>query len=284
METTDPRSLKAAQREAAQPEVAQLVTGHFQERTGYENWRRRGTTDWLLIATLSGAGRFGYEGGGITTVPGDLVLLRPHTRHDYGVAPEPGEWELLWTHFHPRLDWTPWLDWPEEAPGLMRLFLSDHALRCRVFDRFQEAHQLATGALRHRQTLAMNALEALLLWCDTQNPRSAQADIDPRVQEAMTYLCRHLAEQVCLEDLAPACGLSPSRLAHLFRRQVGLAPQQYLEGQRLQRARQLLELTPRPINQIAAEVGFENPFYFTLRFKRRTGLSPRDYRKKHSAG
>ena len=41
------------------------------------------------------------------------------------------------------------------------------------------------------------------------------------------------------------------------------------------------EREARPIAVIAAEVGYENPFYFTLRFKNHSGLSPRDYRKKH---
>jgi AraC-like DNA-binding protein len=50
--------------------------------------------------------------------------------------------------------------------------------------------------------------------------------------------------------------------------------------QRINRARQLLELTAMSIKEIAAEVGYENPFYFSLRFKKQTGTSPRDYRQK----
>ncbi|MDQ2762638.1 MAG: helix-turn-helix domain-containing protein [Pseudomonadota bacterium] len=237
---------------------------------------------------MTGGGRFGHAGGEFTTGPGDLTLFRPGTRHDYGVAPGRGRWELLWSHFHAPSDWAPLLAWPEAAPGLMRLHLEDGAARRKALDHFEEAHALATGALpsapRRREAFAMNALEACLLWCDTQNPLSQLPRMDARVQAAMEFLTRHLAEPVTLEALADACGLSVSRLAHLFRAQVGLTPQQYLEGQRMDRARRLLELTPRPVGAIAAEVGYENPFYFTLRFKRVTGLSPRDYRKRHGGG
>ena len=270
-------------REETHPDVGHLVTGRFRETAGYETWRANGTDDWLLIATLGGGGRFGGDRTQITATPGDLVLLRPGTRHDYGVAPEAGVWDLLWTHFHPRPDWAPWLLWPEEAPGLARLTLTDD-LRDRVFHRFAQAHELATGALRRRETFAMNALEEVLLLCDLANPRARPARLDPRIEEALSFLCRRLAEPTGLDDLAAHVGLSVSRLSHLFRQEVGLTPQQYLEGQRLHRARQLLELTPRPIAAVAAEVGYENPFYFTLRFKRETGLSPRDYRKKHGGG
>jgi len=44
------------------PVVRRLLTGEFDEGPGYETYRRRGTTDWLLIHTLAGCGRFGSNG------------------------------------------------------------------------------------------------------------------------------------------------------------------------------------------------------------------------------
>ncbi len=270
-------------KESIHPQVASLVTGHYREGPAYASWRAQGTGDWLLIATLSGGGRFGAEGKEVITGQGDLVLLPSGARHDYGTAPGRDHWELLWTHFHPRPDWAAWLRWPEAAPGLLSLTLDDPALWQTVLGRFADAHALATGtrpsSLRLRETFAMNALEEVLLWCDTRNPQSLFTPLDERVRQAMEYLAGHLAEPVTSEALAQFCGLSPSRLSHLFHAQTGQTPPQFLEGQRLGRARQLLELTSRPVGAIAAEVGYENPFYFTLRFKRATGLSPRDYRK-----
>ena len=267
-------------RETYHPIFPRLVTGHYRESAGYAAWRPGGTDDWLLICTLSGQGRFGFHGGDVCVSAGDLTLIRPGTCHDYGVTPAQGEWELLWTHFHPEPGWQPWLAWPEAAPGLMTLALSDTAHRQKIIARFYELHLLATGALQHRDLFAMNALEEVLLWCDTLNPRSEQARLDPRVLAAMDFLCRSLDVPVSAESLAAVCGLSVSHLSHLFRRDAGLSPMQFLEKQRLDRACQLLDFTARSVGAIASEVGFENPFYFTLRFKRHTGLSPRDYRKR----
>ncbi len=61
-----------------------------------------------------------------------------------------------------------------------------------------------------------------------------------------------------------------------------MTPQQFLEQQRLARAQTLLARTSHSIGAIAAEVGFESPFYFTLRFKRHTGLAPTDWRRRGS--
>ncbi len=270
--------------ETAHPQAAPLITGHFRETAGYASWRTRGTDDWLLIETLAGRGRFGQKGReDLYAAAGDIVLLQPGTRHDYGVAPGADGWEILWAHFHPRAHWHEWLHWPEASPGVMHLTLDELIVRQKITTRLRDAHKLATGGLRQRELFAMNALEEVLLWCHTQNPRAAQGRLDPRVQGVMDYLCAHLADKISLEGLARQCGLSPSRLSHLFRAQVGRPPQQFLEEQRLQRAQQMLDWTALPIGAIAADVGFDNPFYFTLRFKKQTGLSPRAWRGRRAA-
>jgi len=89
-----------------------------------------------------------------------------------------------------------------------------------------------------------------------------------------------MTRKVNLADVAAEAHLSVSRFCELFRVQVGLAPHQFLQKQRLERAKDLLENSPHSIKSIAAQVGYDNPFHFSLRFKRHTGQSPRAYRAK----
>lgn len=261
-------------------QVNPIQTGYFRRGKGYYAWRPDGTPDWLLIYTISGRGRIGLSSGGEAIVQsGDALLIRPGTPHDYGVEPTRQRWELLWAHFHPRPAWHAWLAWPQVAPGMLRLGLSDAEIRRRVRARFADADRLCNStALRHARTFAMNALEEALLWCDLQNPQGSP--MDGRVRAATEYLDRNLKQKMTINEVSEHCGLSASRLAHLFRAQVGYTPQQFLEVQRMNRAAQLLEMTSQSIKEIAAEVGFDNPFYFTLRFKKKTGLSPRAYRQR----
>ncbi len=263
-------------------DASPLVAGHFHERAGYSTWRQRGTRDWLLIATVSGGGRFGFDAGRrqLITTPGDLVLIRPGTLHDYGVEDRLGRWELLWAHFNPRPHWIEWLNWPAEAPGLMRLRLEQAPLRRRVIQRLRDCQSLAIGADRLRLALAMNALEQALLWCDGVNPRRGDGGLDPRVREAIEYICGNLAARLDLETLASVAGLSVSRLGHLFRQQAGLSVQRFVESQRLARGRQLLDYTALSVKEISQQVGFSDPFYFTQRFTRIVGISPRGYRRR----
>jgi AraC family transcriptional regulator, arabinose operon regulatory protein len=264
--------------ETATPRVPRLLTGLFDQGRGYGIWRSHGTGDWLLTCTLGGLGRYGHALGEIQCAPGQLVLLRPGAPHDYGVETSRQRWRFLWVHFHPRPEWLEWMSWPEEAPGLMRLDASASPLRARIERRFGEVHHLATGAEPKREELAMNALEETLLWCERLNPARTSA-VDERVRAAMEHCCRNLSERISLASLAKAVGLSPSRLSFLFQRQTGVAPMRYLEHQRLSRARDLLEATAVPVQEIAEQVGFASPFYFSLRFRRFAGVAPRAYRR-----
>jgi AraC family transcriptional regulator of arabinose operon len=265
--------------ETPHADVLHVMSDHFHKTSGYGAYRTAGTRDWLLIYTVSGLGRFGYPGGELIASPGDWVLLRPGTLHDYGVESTLKQWELLWAHFHPRTHWLAWLNWPVVHGGLMKLHIADAAASQKVLERFFDVYRLSNGSLRQRETFAMNALEEVLLWCDHHNPEQAASTIDSRIREAMDFVATNLSKKILLDDIADAVGLSVSRLSHLFKAETGQSPQQYLEHCRIDRAAEMLLRTTFSIKQIAAAVGFESPFYFSLRFKARTKKSPKAFRE-----
>ncbi len=257
------------------PVAAPIVTGHLVGGTRYGVWRTRGRSDWLLMLTLSGRGR----AGGATLEPGDIVLLKPGLRQDYGTARGAAGWEILWVHFQPRAHWHDWLLWPEAEPGVLKLTLDD-SVRPSVEAALQEMHRRALGALARREDFAMSALEEALLWCETATPAARR--LDPRVEAAMRFLLENLERPVTLPEVARAANLSVSRLSHRFKAEVGRAPMQFLEAERMMRARRLLQLTSRSIAAIAQEIGFESPIHFSLRFRALFGVSPRAFRKQQA--
>ena len=86
----------------------------------------------------------------------------------------------------------------------------------------------------------MNALEEVLL--DHLNPK-ARRQLDPRVLKVQSYMCQHLGQRHSFQELSKVCSVSSSRLSHLFREQLGMSPLEFLDGERLERAKRLLELT-----------------------------------------
>ena len=185
---------------------------------------------------------------------------------------------MLYAHFLPRTEWEGWLDWPEIGPGLMRLRLDEAEVRQRVVFRLKEMVRSQFLSQARKQGFGLNALEEVLLWCDSMNPRRSSSLVDARVRKSMEFLTMHLAEPFSEERLALVSGLSASRLRHLFRAQTGDSPRHFLEEQRLRKAKELLALSRQTVSEIATELGFASPFYFSLRFKKYTGESPRAFR------
>jgi AraC family transcriptional regulator of arabinose operon len=260
------------------PVPGQLITGHFHEGSRYSTYREHGTRDWILVHTLSGHGRFGHARGEYMTQPGDVVLVEPGTLHDYGTAGGAENWELLWAHFIPLPHWLDLLDWPEVAPGIRVLPLAGHEFEARIVQRFRDALHLNASSMRLREAFAMNALEEVFLWCDHVNPHTATIGVDVRIRRALDFIHERFAQPLSVADMARQSGLSLSRFSHLFQRETGETPQRYLELRRLGRARELLQFTQAPVAEVARQVGYDNPFYFTLRFKRLTGEGPRAWR------
>jgi AraC family transcriptional regulator of arabinose operon len=260
------------------PPEGQLSTGLFRMRNEYSRWRPSGTPGWLIVYTMSGKGRFGHAGGELIVTQGDLVLIAPRTRNDYGLEDKLKSWDLLWAYFFPHSHWHELLRWPDVAPGLAHICLEPGENRTKVLKQIMNCHRLNSSPRRHREMFAMNALETALLLCDGVNPLIERTRLDSRLLRAMEYMSENLAGHVTITGVARHCGLSVSRFSHLFRSKTGQTPHQFLQRERISRARQLLELTQQPVTHIAFETGFVDLFHFSRTFKRYIGLSPRAYR------
>ncbi|RXZ82009.1 AraC family transcriptional regulator [Paenibacillaceae bacterium] len=92
------------------------------------------------------------------------------------------------------------------------------------------------------------------------------------------YLREHLQHPITLEQLSDRFGYHPHYIIELFREHTGMAPIQYLQRLRLEKAREYLEFTSVPVTEIAERVGLTLP-YFSRLFHSREGMSPSAYRE-----
>lgn len=96
--------------------------------------------------------------------------------------------------------------------------------------------------------------------------------------KVLSYLGMHYREQISLDQLAEAMGVSRFHLSHLFSNKLGIGFKEYLNNLRVEYAKGLLRTTDTPIASIYELSGFENQRTFNRVFKENTGASPRDYR------
>ena len=104
---------------------------------------------------------------------------------------------------------------------------------------------------------------------------------DRRMLLVLMLVEESLRRQLLMGDIARAVNLSPGRLAHLFKSEMGVSPQRYLNNIRLEKARECLENGVLSVKEIASEVGIPNVSRFCRSFKARYGATPKEYRKAH---
>ncbi len=247
------------------------MTGHFREGPGYRTVRSTGATSWLMMMTLRGQGFVRGRDFEISLTRHQAALLVPGEYHDYGV-PASGEWEFLWAHFHPPIRWGEWNRWPSHGSSI---FLLDEAPEPAIAAFFQAVNDGLSGLAR-KEELGMNSMERVFLL--TGEDGNA-VSLDPRIQTVVRYIGANLPGNLDVNHLSKVVGLSPSRLAHLFRDSMKSSLRDYVERQRMERAQTLLTLTDSKVQSIAEQVGFSDPFHFSERFLRLTGQRPTDFRK-----
>jgi len=107
-----------------------------------------------------------------------------------------------------------------------------------------------------------------------------------QIRPAINYVDANYDKPVTLADIARASHLSVSRLAHLFKEQMGITVIDYLTSVRIERAKRLLLATDQNCTEICFQVGYNNQSYFTRSFKTLVGMTPRQFRanNQRSAG
>jgi AraC family transcriptional regulator len=112
-------------------------------------------------------------------------------------------------------------------------------------------------------------------------PISAKSGLPVGVlRRAKAFLHDEMNRNPGVAELSAAVGMNHHHFSRMFKRSTGLAPYQYQSNIRLERAKQLLAEGRSPIIEIAFETGYSNPSQFSTFFRKRTGVSPSDFRRR----
>lgn len=100
-----------------------------------------------------------------------------------------------------------------------------------------------------------------------------------RVREIQRYIEANFRQDLRISELAAHFYMNHCHMTHLFKKQVGCSPKQYLLLTRLSYAKELLETTTLPVSQIAYQSGFGDVNNFIRAFRETCGVPPNQYRK-----
>jgi two-component system, response regulator YesN len=113
-----------------------------------------------------------------------------------------------------------------------------------------------------------------------QTPASVSGDSSfSPIKNVKNYIHEHFSEKLTLEDIADHFNMSKNYLCRIFKDTAGCTLWDYLTMIRVEHAKHLLEETNNGTAKIALSVGYDNQGYFSSVFKKKTGVSPKQYRK-----
>lgn len=99
------------------------------------------------------------------------------------------------------------------------------------------------------------------------------------VEKAKAMFDADYAGTIEIEQTAKKLGISPNHLTRLFKKQLGIAPVQYITALRVEKAAEMLARTDASILDIALMTGFKSLSNFYKCFKEKTGHTPKEYRE-----
>jgi len=239
--------------------------------------REEGADEHILIFCVDGLGWYEIEGERYSLEPKQALIIPRGVPHIYG-ADEKNPWSIHWVHFmgtqadffvyHLPIGENKIILDPEAAPATEQLFKE-------CYDSF------IGGFVLYRLIYCSQILHHLLGRLFFNNILFSPIQRKSRfrsVESTLTFLHRNIHRNLSLAEMAEHAGLSVSHFSYLFKQQTGYSPTDYFIHVKLQRACALLSLEDKTINEIAYEIGYEDPYYFSRIFKKVIGVSPQNYR------
>lgn len=251
-----------------------FYAGWYVKASGH-SWQRGNTNEGIYIYCTGGKGFYRCDGKEWPVSAGDLLYCAPFTTHSYGAdARDP--WTIYWMHVAGSevSTYSSLLGFSRDRP-VIRVGRRPSAVAM-----FRTVFQHLKPPLNEaRMAILAGAGRLLLASMAKGNEAQAAADtIAVGVQRVAEAMESRIHEHPGIADWARIFGGSRSHFQRQFKHFTGHSPNEYFLRLKIQKASSLLAGTTMLVSEIASQLGFPDPFYFSRLFRRMTGCSARTYR------
>lgn len=115
---------------------------------------------------------------------------------------------------------------------------------------------------------------------NVKNTQKQNAGTIEMIEKAMAYLRDNFSNRIRIEDIAKTVFLSPGYFATVFKNQTGCNPTEYIRKIRISQACDMLAGSDKSVSEIIYDVGYRDAKFFYQIFRRYTGMTPGEYRKR----
>jgi len=250
--------------------------GFYPKAKGHYTKRKHGLPENFLFYCVDGYGWYMLDGEKHEVGPNEFFILPQHVEHAYG-STEHDPWSIYWVHFGGKClpEFNKMHTVKEHfKPRLVK----DNGEAPAVFNKMYKTLELGFSLDNlFFANISLQHFLSLFIYNSRHHP--ATPDTKPGcVENAILYMQEHITDMLTLKQISAHTNYSVSRFSNLFKQQTGYAPMDYFMQMKIQQACQQLDFTDKSIKEIALNLGFDDPYYFSKRFKQITGMPPIKYR------
>ena len=247
-------------------------TGDYTYESGYDLCRES-YDSFLLEVILDGTMVFETEGKSVKAKKDDVVMLDCYNPHRYYT--DTG-CKALWIHF----DGAParaYYNWICKTNGNVFATRSvREILRC-VEDIYtlMDCHQML-----NEPAVALTLTKALTAMTESSPHTGSTRNNEAAIEKVVHHINAHLDQELSIEELARMASFSKHHFIRVFSDIIGMTPRKYIINVRLDYAKYLLKTTALPVSKIGYIIGYASESMFCASFKKNTGISPSEYRRR----
>ncbi len=229
---------------------------------------------YLLHYIVSGSGEYHVGGNVYKLSKGDGFLICPSISTMYKASVD-DPWEYYWVGFY-----------GSEARNLLRkanlggknlIFHNDDQ---NITDYLKQMYSAQKSSIAP-ETQALGFLYLLIskLIAQYELDSKTNPDSPDYVEKALNFIKCNYSKKISVQKIADLVGIDRSQLFRLFKLQINISPQEYINKFRVAQACELLKTSDSTVEQIAHTVGIGCNSYFFKIFKKETNLTPVQYKK-----
>ena len=242
-----------------------------------------GRNDYQLLYIAAGKGEFYFKGSKEPTIvtKGNMILFRPgepQVYYYYAID----KTEVYWVHF------TGWK--VEEYLERYELPHDENVFYTGVSPDYpwiynQMIRELQLQRVNHEDMISLY-MHHIFITINRyiKERRETKNDTINDIERAAHYFKDNYNKQISIEQYAEEHLMSVNWFIHSFKSVMKMSPMQYIISLRIAMAKGYLENSTKNIAEISNEVGYENALYFSRLFRKYTGMTPTEYRKKRGKG
>lgn len=224
---------------------------------------------YCLFISLSGTGKLITTDNTFIITPNTLFIAKVDNIITYnGIESEP--WIYICFNYTSKIT-VPYFD--ENIIYNVTISDSDKADLERMFN------VTVSDAVLHNTFIFSQFLSIITKWAIMIDEKDLQTDPYYKdIKDCLSYIQINLDKNISVADLAKKYNMSCSTLYRSFLKITGVSPKTYIIEKKLNRAKYLLQFSPDTIETISEKLGYYSPFQFSRDFKKRFGVSPKNFR------